>query len=149
MGKKRKRPSGGLSEIKSNRSKRGKEFDMDLSESREIDQYNSSLKNISQYSSRNLIKYEGKWSLLRIASKSRIYQWLLNGLKAVRTVAPGIILSMIYSTFHDCSIPHYRNFNNDKVIQAILNKRKIDISDFSNFTSSKNFIFYKNLINFR
>ena len=60
MGKKRKRPSGGLSEIKSNRSKRGKEFDTDLSESREIEQYNSSLKNINQHSSRNLIKYEGK-----------------------------------------------------------------------------------------
>lgn len=107
--RKRKKPTGGFSEIKNVHSKRCKEFDTDLSESEELVQINY-LNNPTQKPWRKLTKFENKWSILRIASKSKIYQWLINGLKTVRIVAPGIMLSLAYNTFNTCNISHNQNY---------------------------------------
>lgn len=78
---------------------------------------------------------KSRWSLTRIISKSRIYQWLMYGMSAVKSVAPGIMLSMLYDGFQRWAFPSVpRPLSQDPVLQKIMNTGNMTLSNLTSLT---------------
>ncbi|CAI2362272.1 unnamed protein product [Moneuplotes crassus] len=125
---KRRQPVGGFGPEEEYRQKRSKVILSKFDENEEDKKQQSETQMVPQ----------GRCSLSRIIAKSKIYKWLMYGMKAVKTLAPGIMISMAYDTIQQCSMACKNpaiSPEKNSVLKAILGNRNIGIKDFSNFTT--------------
>ena len=141
---KRREPLSGLTEISSYRSKRSKTSDIDWEEWEDVQEYNRSLENRSEAFTIVPARTTNRWSLTRILSRSKIYQWLMGGLKTAKALVPGLLMALSYNTLKSWTLVS-GNLNNsfegnDKVLQAILSKHNMNLSGKISCLNMKKFI---------